>query len=144
MPLSIRQSLLAILAEGPVHGYGLKLEFDAATADVWPLNPGQVYTTLGRLERDGLVVFELDDEGQKVYELTDAGRDELLRWFDTPVLGKRCPARNWPSSWCLRFGPVRPHSVRWCNGSGLQRCGPSRTSPAFARAPRIAATWLGS
>jgi DNA-binding PadR family transcriptional regulator len=92
--LSIRQSLLAILAEGPAHGYGLKLEFDAATADVWPLNPGQVYTTLGRLERDGLVVFELDDEGQKVYELTDAGRDELLRWFDTPVPREEMPRQE--------------------------------------------------
>jgi DNA-binding PadR family transcriptional regulator len=92
--LSIRQSLLAILAEGPMHGYGLKLEFEAATGDVWPLNPGQVYTTLGRLERDGLVVFEPDAEGQKVYELTDAGRDELLRWFDTPVPREEMPRQE--------------------------------------------------
>jgi DNA-binding PadR family transcriptional regulator len=38
-----------------MHGYGLKTEYEAATADVWPLNVGQVYTTLSRLERDGLV-----------------------------------------------------------------------------------------
>jgi DNA-binding PadR family transcriptional regulator len=68
-----------------MHGYGLKTEFEAATGDVWPLNVGQVYTTLGRLERDGLVTAEADDEGQKVYGITAAGRDELSRWFETPV-----------------------------------------------------------
>jgi len=83
--VSVRHSLLALLSEGPTHGYGLKTEFEAATGDVWPLNVGQVYTTLGRLERDGLVTAEADAEGQKVYEITGAGRDELRRWFDTPV-----------------------------------------------------------
>ena len=83
--MSIRHSLLALLSTGPMHGYGLKTEFEAATADVWPLNVGQVYTTLGRLERDGLVTAEDAAEGQKVYEITDAGRDELVRWFETPV-----------------------------------------------------------
>jgi DNA-binding PadR family transcriptional regulator len=83
--VSVRHSLLALLAEGPTHGYRLKTEFEAATGDVWPLNVGQVYTTLGRLERDGLVTAEADAEGQKVYEITGAGRDELRRWFETPV-----------------------------------------------------------
>jgi DNA-binding PadR family transcriptional regulator len=83
--VSVRHSLLALLSTGPMHGYGLKTEFEAATGDVWPLNVGQVYTTLGRLERDGLVAAEADDEGQKVYEITVAGRDELGRWFSTPV-----------------------------------------------------------
>jgi DNA-binding PadR family transcriptional regulator len=85
VPVSIRHSLLALLSTGPMHGYGLKTEFEAATADVWPLNVGQVYTTLGRLERDGLVTAEDGAEGQKVYEITDAGRGELARWFETPV-----------------------------------------------------------
>jgi DNA-binding PadR family transcriptional regulator len=83
--VSIRHSLLALLSNGPMHGYGLKTEFEAATADVWPLNVGQVYTTLLRLERDGLVTAEDGAEGQKVYEITDAGRGELGRWFETPV-----------------------------------------------------------
>ena len=83
--MSVRHSLLALLSEGPTHGYGLKTEFEAATGEVWPLNVGQVYTTLGRLERDGLVTAETDAEGQKVYEITGAGRDELRRWFETPV-----------------------------------------------------------
>lgn len=83
--MSIRHSLLALLSTGPMHGYGLKTEFENATADVWPLNVGQVYTTLGRLERDGLVTAGDGTEGQKVYEITDAGRGELVRWFETPV-----------------------------------------------------------
>jgi DNA-binding PadR family transcriptional regulator len=83
--VSVRHSLLALLSAGPMHGYGLKTEFEAATGDVWPLNVGQVYTTLGRLERDGLVATEEDADGQKVYAITEAGRGELSRWFETPV-----------------------------------------------------------
>jgi DNA-binding PadR family transcriptional regulator len=77
-----------------MHGYGLKTEFETATGEVWPLNVGQVYTTLGRLERDGLVIAEADDEGQKVYEITEAGRDELRRWFDTPVQREVIPRQE--------------------------------------------------
>jgi DNA-binding PadR family transcriptional regulator len=83
--LSVRHSLLALLSGGPMHGYRLKTEFEAATGDVWPLNVGQVYTTLGRLERDGLVAAGTEADGQKAYEITEAGRDELRRWFETPV-----------------------------------------------------------
>lgn len=77
-----------------MHGYGLKTEFEAATGDVWPLNVGQVYTTLGRLERDGLVTAETDAEGQKVYEITAAGRGELRRWFETPVAREVLPRQE--------------------------------------------------
>jgi DNA-binding PadR family transcriptional regulator len=83
--VSVRHSLLALLSAGPMHGYGLKTEFEAATGDVWPLNVGQVYTTLGRLERDGMVTAETDADGQKIYQITAPGRDELTRWFETPV-----------------------------------------------------------
>lgn len=83
--MSVRHSLLALLSAGPMHGYGLKTEFEAATGDVWPLNVGQVYTTLSRLERDGMVTAEADADGQKIYEITDPGRDELARWFESPV-----------------------------------------------------------
>ena len=51
----IRHALLALLSEGPKHGFQLAQEFAAGTGDMWPLNTGQVYTTLQRLERDGLV-----------------------------------------------------------------------------------------
>jgi len=92
--VSVRHSLLALLSAGPMHGYGLKTEFEAATGDVWPLNVGQVYTTLGRLERDGLVTAQADAEGQKVYQITEAGRDELRQWFETPVPRELIPRQE--------------------------------------------------
>src|SRR5205807_3308423 len=92
--VSVRHSLLALLSAGPVHGYGLKTEFEAATGDVWPLNVGQVYTTLGWLERDGLVTAAADADGQKVYKITEAGRDELDRWFETPVSRQMIPRQG--------------------------------------------------
>jgi DNA-binding PadR family transcriptional regulator len=92
--VSVRHSLLALLSAGRRHGYGLKTEFEEATGDVWPLNVGQVYTTLGRLERDGLVTAEADPDGQKVYEITGAGRGELARWFETPVAREVLPRQE--------------------------------------------------
>jgi DNA-binding PadR family transcriptional regulator len=92
--VSVRHSLLALLSAGPMRGYGLKTEFEAATREVWPLNVGQVYTTLGRLERDGLVTAGADADGQKVYEITGTGRDELRRWFETPVQREVIPRQE--------------------------------------------------
>src|SRR3977135_3610911 len=53
-PVSVRHALLALLSEGPKYGLQLREEFEARTGEVWPLNVGQVYTTLQRLEGDGL------------------------------------------------------------------------------------------
>jgi DNA-binding PadR family transcriptional regulator len=92
--MSVRHSLLVLLDAGPMHGYGLKTEFEAATGDVWPLNVGQVYTTLARLERDGLVSTETDADGQKIYAITDAGRGEVRRWFETPVAREVVPRQE--------------------------------------------------
>jgi DNA-binding PadR family transcriptional regulator len=84
--MSVRHALLALLAEGPTYGLRLLQEFEARTGEVWPLNVGQVYTTLQRLERSGLV--ESDDgagEGsQKAYAITPTGRRELDEWLRTP------------------------------------------------------------
>ncbi|MEP6482189.1 MAG: PadR family transcriptional regulator [Rhodoglobus sp.] len=84
--MTIRQSLLAILDQKPCYGYQLRLEFERRTGGTWPLNVGQVYTTLDRLERDGLVTSgETDDEGHVYYEITPAGRTAARGWFSTPV-----------------------------------------------------------
>jgi DNA-binding PadR family transcriptional regulator len=84
--MSIRQGILALLADGPRHGYQLRVEFEERTGSTWPLNVGQVYTTLSRLERDGLVVaLDGEHDAQKRYALTDLGRAELAAWFTTPV-----------------------------------------------------------
>ena len=83
--MSVRHALLALLADGPRYGLQLRQEFEARTGEVWPLNVGQVYTTLQRLERDGLVASEDDAEGpQKGYRITADGRRELLGWLTTP------------------------------------------------------------
>ncbi len=68
-----------------MHGYQLRSAFEESTGGTWPLNIGQVYTTLGRLERDGLVQSLPEHDGQREYEITDQGRAELALWFATPV-----------------------------------------------------------
>jgi DNA-binding PadR family transcriptional regulator len=84
--MSVRHAMLALLSEGPKYGLQLREEFEARTGEVWPLNVGQVYTTLQRLERDGLV--ESDDSGaegpQKGFQITAAGERELAEWLRTP------------------------------------------------------------
>ena len=92
--MSVRHALLALLSEGPKYGLQLRAEFEARTGEVWPLNVGQVYTTLQRLERDGLVESEGEDEGpegrptaagpQKAFQITGSGSAELARWLRTP------------------------------------------------------------
>lgn len=84
--MSIRHGLLALLESGPRYGYQLRAAFEQSTGATWPLNIGQVYTTLSRLERDGLVQALPEVEGgQRPYEITPAGRTEVARWFLTPV-----------------------------------------------------------
>ena len=84
--MSVRHALLALLSEGPKYGLQLREEFEARTGEVWPLNVGQVYTTLQRLERDGLVESDTaGDEGpQKGFRITAAGEEELAEWLRTP------------------------------------------------------------
>jgi len=84
--MSVRHALLALLSEGPKYGLQLREEFEARTGEVWPLNVGQVYTTLQRLERDGLVESDgTADEGpQKGFRITDDGAQELTAWLRTP------------------------------------------------------------
>jgi DNA-binding PadR family transcriptional regulator len=90
--MSVKQALLALLEQGPMYGYQLRVEFETRTGSTWPLNVGQVYTTLNRLERDGLVAGEgVDDEGHVVYRITDQGRDEVAAWFTTPVARTQPP-----------------------------------------------------
>jgi DNA-binding PadR family transcriptional regulator len=83
--MSVRHALLALLTEGPKYGLQLRQEFEARTGEVWPLNVGQVYTTLQRLERDGLVESDGGDEGpQKGFRITVPGEAELTAWLRTP------------------------------------------------------------
>ncbi|PZS20908.1 MAG: PadR family transcriptional regulator [Pseudonocardiales bacterium] len=83
--MSVRHAVLALLSEGPKYGLRLRHEFEERTGEVWPINVGQIYTTLQRLERDGMVESGLEDDGpQKTYRLTAEGAAELNRWLHTP------------------------------------------------------------
>ncbi|MBV9452416.1 MAG: PadR family transcriptional regulator [Streptosporangiaceae bacterium] len=84
--MSVRHALLALLSEGPKYGLQLREEFESRTGEVWPLNVGQVYTTLQRLERDEFVESDdVETDGpQKRFHITDAGQAELARWLRTP------------------------------------------------------------
>lgn len=85
--MSVRQSLLAILDQGPCYGYQLRSEFDRRTGSTRPLNVGQIYNTLERLERDGLVRRgDADDQGHVYWRITDAGSAEVARWLAAPVV----------------------------------------------------------
>jgi DNA-binding PadR family transcriptional regulator len=87
----MRYAFLALLANQPRHGYDLKLALEQVLGEALPpMNAGQVYTTLARLERDGLVqgarVAE-DRRDKRIYELTEAGRAALAAWLAEPAPG---------------------------------------------------------
>lgn len=89
--MSIRNGLLALLVEGRAYGNQLRTDFEERTGGTWPLNIGQVYQTLDRLVRDGLVVAEdvrsldIPVQARSLYRITDAGQAEVARWFTEPV-----------------------------------------------------------
>lgn len=84
--MSVRHSLLAILDQGACYGYQLRAEFDRRTGSTWPLNVGQIYNTLERLERDGLVERgEADAQGHVYWQITDSGSAEVSSWLASPV-----------------------------------------------------------
>ncbi|SEO69064.1 PadR family transcriptional regulator [Actinacidiphila rubida] len=95
--MSVRHALLALLSEGPKYGLQLRQEFEARTGEVWPLNVGQVYSTVQRLERDGLAESDPGDAAQpgpqRRYRITTAGGAELTAWLHTPP-GTDAPPRD--------------------------------------------------
>lgn len=87
--IALRHALLGLLQAGPRHGYELKQAFEDVLAGTWEVNPGQIYTTLGRMERDGLVANEVVEQDgrpdKKVFTLTPDGKAELEHWFGTTL-----------------------------------------------------------
>ncbi|MDF2992195.1 MAG: PadR family transcriptional regulator [Microbacterium sp.] len=85
--MSVKFALLALLSRQPSTTYQLRKDFDDTTSNSWPLNIGQVSSTLQRLQRDGLVVRDEqdDDEIQRPWHLTDEGTRELQAWWADPV-----------------------------------------------------------
>ena len=89
--MSVRHALLGLLAQRPRHGYELHTAFEAMVGGErnWDVKPAQIYTTLTRLENDGLVVESAvaQDGGpeKRVFDITPAGRDLLAEWFASGV-----------------------------------------------------------
>jgi DNA-binding PadR family transcriptional regulator len=94
--MSLGHVLLGVLADGPAHGYDLKRAHDERFPAVKTLAYGQVYATLARLERDGLVEVAETTQGagpeRTAYALTAEGRSALLRWLEQPEPAGPYPA----------------------------------------------------
>jgi DNA-binding PadR family transcriptional regulator len=89
--MPIQHAVLALLAEGPGHGYELKAQFEESVGPQWgDLNIGHLYQVLDRLVRDGLVtrqpVRQEDRPDKVVYQLTSGGRSELEQWLGAPFV----------------------------------------------------------
>ena len=84
--MSLRFGILGLLAEKPAHGYEVKTRYEDMLGGTREINIGQVYTTLQRLERDGLIEAEGDrgDRGKQDYRITDGGREALHTWLANP------------------------------------------------------------
>lgn len=91
--MSVKYALLGILSERDRHGYDLKDAFEERVGEFWSLNYGQIYQTLDRLERDGLVEWRGERQekrpDRKVYRITSKGRRELEEWLTRPVTRPR-------------------------------------------------------
>lgn len=119
--MSVRMGLLALLAEGPAHGYGLKASFEARTGGVWTLNVGQVYTTLDRLHADGLVEpveptdanehAQPNGRDRHTWRITPAGKDELEDWFDDASFDTAPPRDELLVKVLLAFGRSRTEAL---------------------------------
>ncbi|MFE9384626.1 MULTISPECIES: PadR family transcriptional regulator [Streptomyces] len=86
--MSIGHTLLGLLETGPRHGYDLKRAFDERFGQDKPLHYGQVYSTMSRLLKNGLVEVEGREPGEgperKRYAITDAGVTDVQEWLATP------------------------------------------------------------
>lgn len=84
--MSVKASILAVLTMGDCHGYQLRQEIESRTGGSWQINIGQIYSTLERLERDGLVeAIEANEQGQTRYRVTESGRLEAQAWLSSAI-----------------------------------------------------------
>ncbi|HSK46760.1 MAG TPA: PadR family transcriptional regulator [Coriobacteriia bacterium] len=84
--MSVKHGILAVLNRRSMHGYDLRRDLEDELGSAWAINYGQIYTTLERMVRDGLVVqsetvVTAEAPDRKLYTITPAGRTELHRWF---------------------------------------------------------------
>jgi DNA-binding PadR family transcriptional regulator len=112
--VAVREGLLALLDDGPSYGYQLKTGFESATGGVWNLNVGQVYSTLERLERDGLVAQASAIDGstsQRSYRLTEDGVAALGEWWQAVPDNEPPPRDELMLKVLLAIGRGREHAL---------------------------------
>jgi DNA-binding PadR family transcriptional regulator len=116
--VTIRPALLQLLDEGPRHGYQLKVDFEGRTGGFWPLNVGQVYTTLDRLARDGCgeevataSPADATPGNQRTYRITEDGRSELKRWLGANPTDGAMPRDELITKVLLAIGRGPDHAV---------------------------------
>jgi DNA-binding PadR family transcriptional regulator len=112
----MRYAFLALLAKRPAHGYELKQALENAFGPGWPqINFGQIYTTLSRLERDGLVRSQdVPQEGRpdkRVYELTPQGRHSLQEWVEASTVGPRLKNEFFMKMVLARLSGIADHNA---------------------------------
>lgn len=84
--MSVKHAILALVYHTSRHGYDIKTSFEKMVHQQWRLNAGQIYTTLDRLVRDGLVEpLNEESKERKEYKITNKGKDELHQWLLQPV-----------------------------------------------------------
>ena len=85
--MSVRNALLGLLAQRPHYGYELLAALDGITGgrDAWAVNPGQIYSTLDRLQKSGLIEADQINGDKTTYQATASGREELNQWLSAPV-----------------------------------------------------------
>jgi DNA-binding PadR family transcriptional regulator len=118
--VTVRPALLQLLDEGPRHGYQLKVDFETRTGGIWPLNVGQVYTTLDRLARDGCVE-EIEAATapasagppgpQRTYRITEDGRGELKAWLGASPTDSGPPRDELITKVLLAIGRNAEHAL---------------------------------
>ena len=124
--MSLKFGVLGLLAEEPLHGYEVRSRFEAMLGGSWEVNIGQVYATLQRLDRDGLVraVGERGDRGKLAYQISEQGRAALDEWLAEPVEGPQQLREDFSLKLLLANrlanGDLRPLLVRQKHGY-LQR-----------------------
>jgi DNA-binding PadR family transcriptional regulator len=89
--MSVRNAILGLLSQQPRHGYELHAAFEAITGgkETWDVKAAQIYTTLSRLEDNGLIRRQsIEQDGgpeRLIYELTEHGLLELTNWLLDPI-----------------------------------------------------------
>lgn len=90
--MSLRHAILGIVNHEPVHAYALKRVLEEGISSFWPVHLAAIYPSLRKLEEEGLVAHRMEKSAEgrpdrKVFEITDAGREELARWRRLPPDG---------------------------------------------------------